>query len=212
VNAHEPADVARLREAFASLNGGGPDDPVAADRIFDALHGQGTADERQAVVDQLVVNPAAMQAWRLARDMAADAASHPWTLPAAWKWMSVAAAAMLVVALGWQVIPLTPAEEPVYRRVETRTIASALPADAALERAHPVLRWTGIEGARYRVRVFTSDLQLLEESAESTAPEHRLSQALLQRLDPATPILWHVEARRPGEAVVVSPTFRNRMP
>ena len=39
VSAEEPKDVARLREAFASIEGDGASDPVDAERIFDALHG-----------------------------------------------------------------------------------------------------------------------------------------------------------------------------
>ena len=68
-------------------------------------------------------------------------------------------------------------------------------------RAQPVLRWTGIDGARYRVRVLTADLQVLEESAESSALEYTLSQETLARIPPGTQILWQVEAQIPGEVV-----------
>jgi hypothetical protein len=211
VSAEEPIDVARLREAFASLTGEGSP-PVEAEQVFDAVHGRGTAAERQAVVDELLINPAAAQAWRLAHDMAVETATRTRNVPGAWTWMPLAAAAVLAVALGWQVISSPPTEEPAYRRVETRTIASALPPGAVLAPASPVLRWTGIDGAKYRVTVLTADLEVLEESAESAAPEHVVSEKTLERLRPGTQVLWQVQARLPGEAVVVSPTFNIRVP
>lgn len=212
MSAAEPVDVARLREAFASWSGEGPHRPVEAERVFDALHGLGTAEERQAVVAELLVNPAAGQAWRLARDFAAETAPRTWRVPATWTWMSLAAAAALAVAVGWPVLEQVQVEEPVYRRVETKTIASTLPPGAVLVRTNPLLQWTGIDGARYRVTVFTTDLDVLEESAESLAPEHTLSDETLGRLGPGTHILWQVEARLPGEGIVVSPTFNIRVP
>ena len=103
-------------------------------------------------------------------------------------------------------------EEPAYRSVESRAIASALPPGAELSRAQPVLRWNGVEGARYRVRVLTPDLQLLEESVESPARDHTVSATTLERIPPGGQLLWQVEARVPGEGVIVSPTFSNRVP
>ncbi len=219
MSANDPKDIAPLREAFASLRGEDTSDPVDSERIFDALHGSGSPEERQAVVEQLLTNPAAAEAWRLAREMRPDAAvegdleSAPpeWRRPAAWTWMSVAAAALLAVGLGWQVSQWREAEEPVYRSSESRTIASALPG-ADLSRTQPVLRWSGVEGARYRVRVLSADLQVLEESEETPAPQYSLSAQALARIPPGGQILWQVDARIPGEEVITSPTFSNRVP
>jgi hypothetical protein len=126
--------------------------------------------------------------------------------------MSVAAAVLLAAAIGWQITQSREAEEPVYRGVEPRAIASALPPGGDLSRAQPVLRWRGIDGARYRVRVLTADLQLLEESPEAAATEYTLGPATLARIPPGAQILWQVDARIPGEVVVTSPTFSNRVP
>ena len=98
---------------------------------------------------------------------------------AQWKWIAVAAAAVLAVGLGWQLMPSRVADAPTYRSVESRAIASALDPGAELSRARPVLRWTGVDGARYRVRVLTADLQVLEESAETSAREYTLNQETL---------------------------------
>lgn len=220
MSAQNPTDLSRLREAFASLQGEGTGEPVDAERIFDALHGNVSAEERHAVVDQLLTNPAAAEAWRLARQMRPDTAvegalghaSHESRRPAGWRWLSVAAAAVLAAGIGWQLTQSREAEEPTFRGVESRAIASALPQGAELSRAQPVLRWSGMDGARFRVRVLTADLQMLEESVETSAREHTLSAETLARIPPAGQIFWQVEARIPGEVVIASPTFSNRVP
>jgi hypothetical protein len=219
VSAEEPTDVARLRQAFAALRDDGTSEPVDSERIFEALHGDLSADERQAVVEQLLTSPAAAESWRLARELApepgADARVER-TLdarrPAAWRWMSAAAAVLVAAGLGWQITQWRAGDEPVYRSVDPRAIASALPAGSEISRAQPVLRWTGIDGARYRVRVLDADLQLLEESPETSAREYALSPDSLARIPPAGQFLWQVEARIPGEVIVTSPTFMNRVP
>ena len=66
-------------------------------------------------------------------------------------------------------------------------------------------------GARYRVRVLTSDLEVLEVSAESDVVEYRLSDETLRRIEAGSYILWQVEGRIPGDTVIVSPTFRVRV-
>jgi hypothetical protein len=228
VSSEDPKDVSRLREAFASEApddrkapaGRGTRDQVDPERIFDALHGDVSPEERQAVVEQLLTNPAAAEAWRLAREMrpdagvegAVDRVPEESTRRATWKWMAVAAAAVLAVGLGSQLIPSRGDGEPAYRSVEARAIQSALPPGAELPRAQPVLRWTGMDGARYRVRVLTADLQVLEESTESSAREYTLSPETLGRIPPGGQILWQVEARIPGEVVITSPTFNIRVP
>jgi hypothetical protein len=206
VSVEDPADIARLRKAFASLSGGEPSEPVDAERIFDALHGEASPGERQAIVDELLVNPAAAQAWRLARELPAEKMPKE-AAPARSGWLSIAAAALLAMSLGWQFLPPDSVEEPAYRSVGTTAIASALPPGAALARARPVLRWTGVDGARYRIRVFTATLELLEESPESPAREYTISEETIRRVAPGSRILWQVEGRVAGAEVFVSPTF-----
>jgi hypothetical protein len=216
VSASDPGDVARLREALASLAGtdGGKDGGSAdAGRIFDALHGNLEVEERRAIVDELVTDPDAAEAWRLARELAPEprAASTAGRLEP-WKWLSMAAALVLVVGLGWRLFsPGKPEDLPVYRSGDERAIASTLPVGAPLPRAQPVLRWTPVPGARYRVRVLTPELQVLVERGELTTPEYTLSPDVLRRIEPGAAILWQVEGRVPGSAVVTSPTFSVRL-
>ena len=161
MTAPEPADVARLREALARLadEPGWPD--VDSGRLFSALHGDVPPEERRAVVDELIRNPQAAAAWRLARELGPE---EPTVVSALqWKWMSMAAMLLLVAGTAWLILPWR-SEAPVFRGGEPRSIASLLPDDVPLSRAEPVLRWTGLEGARYRVRVLTPELALLDET------------------------------------------------
>jgi hypothetical protein len=121
--------------------------------------------------------------------------------------VSAVVALVLMLGLSWQFQPWWSSEAPPYRSVEQRSIASLMPAGTSLLRARPVLRWTAVEGARYRVRVFTTDLQLLEESEDLAAPEYPLSADVLRRIPSGARIFWQVEASVPGIAGLVSPTF-----
>jgi hypothetical protein len=86
-----------------------------------------------------------------------------------------------------------------------------LPPAAALSRTQPVLRWTALDGAVYRVRVLTPELEVLEETSGLTTPEHTLGADVLRRIPSGGQILWQVEARIRGEAVVLSTTFSVRV-
>jgi hypothetical protein len=211
VSAEDPGDVVRLRAALASLAGDEPHGVADAARIFDAVHGNSSAGERRAVVDELLTNPAALQAWQLARELPVDAVHHS-ADTTSWSWMSIAAAAVLAIGLGWHAASWRQAQDPPYRSVEIRTLASHLPPGAVLTRSQPVLRWSEIAGAQYRVRVFTADLKVLEESVESSAHEYTLSAETLRRIPPDGQVLWQVDARVPGKSVIVSPTFSIRVP
>lgn len=218
MSAEDFNDVERLREAFASAADEGSPDAVDAGHIFDALHGSMSVHEREAVIEEMLINPAAAQAWRLARELSPETVAQTpsaaprhdrrWATPFAW--MSMAAAAVLAVGVSWMLLSRQ-SVEPVYRTVETRTITADMPG-ATLSRAEPVIRWRGIEGARYRVRVLTPELDVLEESAESDAREYRLSAETLRLVAPGNRILWQVEGRVPDESVIVSPTFTIQVP
>jgi len=202
----EPDDVARLRAALASLQGDGQGS-VDAGRIFDAVQGQLSIAEREALVEELLANPDAAEAWRLARELAPETVPETAAEPPSWgvsKWLAVAAALVLTAGVGWMV--LRPAPEPIYRG-QPPAIASALPADAPLPRAQPVLRWTGLDGGRYRVRVLTPELDVLEESDELSTPQYTVSPETLRRVPPGGRIVWQVTAQTPGGAAMVSPAF-----
>ena len=211
MSAEEPEDVARLRAAFASVEEG-TQERVDAERIFEALHGTLDPEERRALVEELASNPDAAEAWRLAREMDPGPGAQRVGLVRNWRWLAAAAAVVLTAGIGWQLMgPTRDTTEPIYRGVESRSITSALPPDATLPREQLVLRWNGVPGARYRVRVLTSDLEVLEESAETDVLEYRLSDETMRRVEAGSYILWQVEGRIPGDTVIVSPTFRVRV-
>ena len=80
-----------------------------------------------------------------------------------------------------------------------------------LSRAEPVLRWTGLEGARYRVRVLTPELELLDETEDLVEPAYRLREDVLGKVPAGGRILWQVEARVRGTPAVVSLTFSTQV-
>jgi hypothetical protein len=214
VSAMDPDDTARLREAFASLSDGRADGGSAdTGRIFDAVHGGMSVEARRTIVEELVTDADAAEAWRLARELAPEPVpAHVAPRQDAWKWLPIAAALVLAVGLGWRLFsPGGPTPAPGYRGAEQRAIASALPQDVPLSRARPTLRWTALENARYRVRVLTPELAVLVESGELTSPAYTLSDEVLRRVAPGALVLWQVEARMPDNAVIVSPTFSVRL-
>ena len=209
----KPSDVARLRAALAASKGHDAAD-ANAERIFSALHGEMTPEQRRAVIDELLATADGLEAWRLAMELA-----PPGALPAAaprispaWRWMPLAAALVIMVGGSWFVFgPRRSQESPAYRSLEDVTIASALPDGAPLTRANPVLRWTPIEGARYRVRVLTATLEPLDEADGLTTAEYRMRSESVATLPSGATLLWQVEARIPGRGTIGSPTFSTQL-
>lgn len=214
MTSREPADIERLRAALAASTGE-PGSTLDAGRIFDALHGEMSAEERQAVVDATVGDAEAAEAWRLAMELSpgpSTAALVP--APASsstWRWMGLAASVLLAVGLAWQFAPWRTVGEPVYRSTSGRNIASLLPVDTPLSRQSPVLRWTAVDGARYLVRVFTADLQPIAEASDLAVAEYPLPAEVVDRLPSGSVVLWQVQADVRGEASIVSPTFTTRL-
>jgi hypothetical protein len=215
----DPVDLERLRAALAAAPADpGATTPVGPDdgRIFDAVHGELSDTERQAIVDQLWRDPDAAEAWRLARELEppVPASTRVTTMEgsgAPWRWLGLAAGIVLAVGVAWQLAPWRTTEAPVYRSGDGRGIASLLPEDTPLSRTAPTLRWTPIDGAQYRVRVLTADLQPLAEAERLTVAEYTLPADVVAGVPANTPLLWQVEAVRTGAAPLVSPTFSVRL-
>ena len=111
--------------------------------------------------------------------------------------------------MGWGLLQGRRAVEPAYRGLGARDRVGPAAGCHPLSRApRPGVAWR----RSYRVRVFTGNLELIEESAESRAREFRAGPDSLRRFPAGGQMLWQVEARLPGEAITVSPTFSIRVP
>jgi hypothetical protein len=209
----EQPDVERLRQALASLGDQSQWPDVDAERLFAALHGEIDAEARRRIVDELIENPRAAAVWRLARELdpveastAATAPLAPTTKTRSWTWLPIAATLLLAVGGVWQFVPRE-SDAPTYRSSEIRRIDSLLPEGGRLSRAEPSLRWSAIAGARYRVRVLTPGLDVLDESEDLETATYRLSPTVLSRIPAGGRLLWQVEAKTAGTDPIVSPTF-----
>jgi len=209
MSAPDPPDVDRLRAALARLGDDEAWPEADSERLFSALHGDISPEERRNVVDELIRNPRAAAAWRLARELSPEERHRARRAWQQWAWLPVAATLVLFAGAAWRFVPWR-TEAPVYRSAEPRAIASALPADGRLSRTDPVLRWTAIEGARYRIRVLTPSLEPLAE-AELDVPEYRLPPDVVRGVPAKGSILWQVDARVRGSSGVTSPTFSTQL-
>jgi hypothetical protein len=217
---------ARLAEAWMTL---GPGDGDALpeemrERIWLAVSGQLPPAERQALVDETIRNPAAAEAWRVAREMwlaarsaheGSDAAGPP-AAPAkrdgrwAARWLAAAAVLALGVGLGVWSLSRTPADE--FRAAGEYRVESLVPAGSALPRQAFRLRWTpGPSGSRYTVRVSTEDLRILTTAADLSVPELAVDAAALAPLGPGATVLWQVDVALPEGDRTSSETFAVRL-
>lgn len=226
MKAFEPND-ARLQAAWRALaedhqaDGG---EEVDAERIWDAVSGVAPADQRRAVIERVASDPAWAEAWRLADDLwrasqAQDGGQaraevlpfegRPRRLGAAAPWVGLAAAALLVGALGlwWRPRPATTGEPPVLRGVQGQ-IQALVPDGTRLPRAACRLRWsTGPAETRYVLRVSAEDLSGTHVASDLRAPEYTLPADVLAHWPAGTRLLWQVEAWLPDGSLWRSATF-----
>ncbi len=224
---HDPPDTEALRRAFRQR-------PISSDptelpspaRLWDALSGELKPHQRRELIEQTAASPELAEEWRLAQALqdeirAADErapVSHPAFTRASPRPWQLALAALLLAAVGlwllsdWQTEP-GPASggEPIVRNSGGKKLSSLLPADALLSRQAPVLRWQGLEGARYDLRVSNLELVLLAEGRDFAEPRFELPAELFDQLPAGSEILWQVEAILPSGERLISETFVQRL-
>jgi hypothetical protein len=245
VSEHTPDDkpddatVERLRAAFrAGESGEEAGEPVDADRVWRAVSGESTPEERREVVARVAADPAWASAWRLAHELnrsASDATARAEREPArdsrarhdaerprasrhrfhfAWSrpvWGALATAALVLVVVGVS-LRQGPDDLPRMRGGETVAIASGVPEDAPLPREHCVLRWSGgPEGTRYSLQLSSDDLSVVHREESLARNEYPVPAEVLAKLPSGTKLLWQVEARLPDGQVRRSATFMNRI-
>lgn len=215
----------RLKAAFAALGEGGA--PTAAcpqpDRLWAAAAGEGTAEERQEVIDHMAGCASCATAFRLARSLAqAPAEATTATIvrfPVVRRWLNrpgplAALAAILVLAIlvpSW--LSRRNGPPPVLRNRGTNlSIQSQVPEGTALPRDQAVLRWSaGPPGSFYEIRVSTRQAQEVAVETGLETPQYRVPPESLRGYPTGTVLYWQVTTRFPGGAGVSSSTFSFRL-
>jgi hypothetical protein len=215
------AELEMLRAAWASIPPGNRLPGCAPpEEIWEAVLGQRSEAQARVLLEHSVGCSDCAALWRLAHELsaAADAvepkpsSAEParrslvrWAAPAG----ALAAAALLAVVL-WPRLSVPP-EGPVLRGSESEGLRSE-GGDVPLERAHPVLRWTGApEGSRYTVTVSRRDLTVLYWASGLASPQVELPPAALSALPPGAEVVWRVEANLPDGRHLTSGAFLRRV-
>lgn len=217
------SDSESLRTAWAATPPTEPGpDCATPDTIWEAVAGSRPEHEVQAMLAHNLGCADCSALWRLARELSSageeDASPRPAEVtplvrprPVRW-WVgggALAAAALVALAL----LPRTSPREtsPVVRGAEELVLRPD-PAAEALDRGHPVLRWTGVpEGSRYTVVVSTRDLTVLYRRSGIAAPQLEIPPEALAGVPAGGEIVWRVEAIVPGGRRVSSGAFLSRV-
>jgi hypothetical protein len=211
----------RLREALAEeaeATGGGSDCPDA-ERIWLSAQSELEPAENKQILLHVASCAACSLAWRVAQDLGPGTAGAQ---PASGMrrggprlWIGLAAAAVLVAAIGLGVVFRPgPTETPgtVYRTQEDTWLRSALEEGAALPREDFVLVWEeGPEGTLYDVLVTTASLDPLAQGAGLKVAEYRVPPEALAALPSGSTVLWQVTARLRDGRRVESESFFARV-
>jgi hypothetical protein len=214
VTDRQAADQA-LREAFQALADSSHDElpPDDLDRIWRAVSGELSVEERRALVDRMATDPGVAEAWRVAQELwsasslqtpAVSPAARFWTRP----WLAAAAVLVMGVAIGLVFQRFPGPNDDTFRNPDRYAVETLVPSDAALPRNAFRLAWKpGPADARYQVRVTTEDLRVLATIADLTTPEIVVDPSVLAGVSAGARVLWQVEATLPGGETVSSRTF-----
>jgi hypothetical protein len=204
-----------LRDAFASMAevaGEGEDCPRSED-LWESARGRLGRREQEGVILHLGECTACATAWRLARDL--QEGETPAVLrvaPARWfsrAWVPLAAAAVIVAAIGLTVQFRSPEREAASAyRAQERDWIRPLAVEGPLPRDRCLLRWTpGPAGTVYEVRVTTEDLEPVARGRGLDQAEYLVPPTALDRVPRGGKILWQVTAHLPDDSRVDSRSF-----
>lgn len=218
---NEPqGEIRRWREAFAGLSERGMPGPECPDpdRIWAAATGEGTAEERQEIIEHTATCASCAGAFRLALGMSekGDRAARVEPLRVPWfrrtgPLAALAAALLLVIlAPAWWRTQQTP---PQYRDdTETMEIRSQIAEGAVLPRQQAVLSWSaGPPGSLYEVRVLTREAREVAVESDLEEPRYQIPPAALEGLHAGTVLYWQVKTLQPDGTSGVSKTFTVRL-
>jgi hypothetical protein len=178
-------------------------------RIWEAQAGELSVFETRAVVEHTTLCPACAETWRVAHGLSGAAEpgarrERNWLGP-----VTAAAAAILVAAGLWLVVP--PGVEqpaPVFREGRMTPIRSMVDAGRPQSRQAFHLSWSPVsQGAVYVVRVSTESFEPVFTSQALDRTECVVPPQALRDLAPRTRLLWQVEAVRLDGRRIQSDTF-----
>lgn len=213
----------RLAEAFRALGDThGTEVPEdLRERIWLAVSGALSPEERRELVDRTAADPECAEAWRVASELwrASQASAVGGAAAAApgratrWAtgWLGAAAALLLASTIGVVSLLNRPSDDE-FRASSGFVVESLVAADTALPRNAFRLRWTpGPEGSRYQVRVTTEDLKVLATAPDLTAPEFTVEPGVLAGLSSGARVFWQVDVSLPNGERRTSSTFITRL-
>jgi hypothetical protein len=210
-----------IRRALAQLSEiqGSGESCLDAAAIWDSAAEQLSPEEDAAVIRHIGECSACGVAWELARDLAPTEESRSEAKPdstrsKSTRWMPLAAAALIVVAVGAAILLIPRGVEspsqPGYRDVAAPWLVSEVSEEVPLPRDAVILRWAaGPAGTTYDVRVTSDSLEPLAQGWYLEEPELRIDPSQLAGVEPGGKILWRVTAQLASGEKVVSNTFIN---
>ena len=218
---NEPeGEIRRWREAFAGLSERGMPGPECPDpdRIWAAATGEGTAEERQAIIEHTATCASCAGAFRLARGMSGERDRATKVEPLRGPWfrrtapLAALAAALLlafVLPVWWRAL-----QAPPQYRDDTKTveILSQIAEGAVLPREQAVLRWSaGSPDSLYEVRVLTREAREVAVESALEEPRYQIPPTALEGLPAGTVLYWQVKTLKPDGTSGVSKTFKVRL-
>lgn len=188
-------DEERLREAYRRASAARPHVPISPEQLDALAAGRLRGDAALALLDRVMADPVARREFELLR--AVHEAGRPPASRVSFRWMGLAAAAALLIA-----VPLlrpgrgadAPAGDAPVVRGGAAAVALLAPDSAAMVDAPVEFRWRPVAGAlRYRLEVIEAD--------GSVAFERELPDTVLALAPDALPagmaLQWRVEAVTP---------------
>lgn len=198
--------IETLQQAFTSMPAGERcEDCPDPGRLWAAVRLELPAEERRRIVQHLAVCTACAEDWRVTwklsqEQQGTEAPSNGELIPGPWTriqeaWPQVAAAALVVLAVGTGGFVFHKAPESSFRGHSEQTAQQAegvTPDGAVLPRDEFVLRWPATEGAEYELLVMTESGVRLATKSGLRESEFRVPLEKLGEVPSGTQLHWHV--------------------